>query len=59
MRGPLASAEVQSAIHVGEKQTFCYLTSGWAHFLIQNNLKLEDTILFRKTFGANFKVSKT
>ena len=59
LKGPLSPGCVKSANCVTRKQTFCFLTTGWAEFLERNNFGLGDTLKFTKIGRLEFEVRIT
>ena len=56
LAGPRATVRVKSSTTVAEKQTFCYLTKGWADFVALNDLKLGDKVVFAADGTREFDV---
>ena len=56
LQGPLRAVRVKSSTCVGEKQTFCYLTKGWAEFVALNDFKIGDKVVFAAVGTREFDV---
>ena len=54
--GPSAAVRVKSSTCVAAKQTFYYLTKGWAEFVALNDLKLGDKLVFAANGDREFDV---
>ena len=58
LHGPKLSCSVKTATNTYGKQTICSFTKGWRRFCTTNEMKLGDTVIFRKIGQREFEARK-